>query len=160
MLTLVQAAAYELAVHARDLTPCRAPPPDPLLLDRALAAVLDVTGALAARAGVAITVTAQTPGYGWSFSSCPDGWSTERAPAGPLSGCGVRGDAGDLLDASAGRANLGQLLLTRRLVVQDLPAFLRLAPLVEQVPGLPGGAALAAGVAGLGRITRLLRLHR
>ena len=42
--------------------------------------------------------------------------------------------------------------------MQDLPGFMRLAPLLHEVPGLPGGAALKAAVGGLGRVTRLLRL--
>ncbi len=159
VLSLVHAGTYELAVHALDLAPCGAPPPDPLLLDRGLAALLDVTGALSARAGIRTTVHAQAPGGGWAFTTGDGpGWSVartgDRSPAGP----GARASAADLLDASAGRSNLATLLLTRRLVVQDLPGFLRLAPLLHEVPGLPGGAALRGAVAGLGRVTRLLRL--
>jgi len=160
VLSLVHAGTYELAVHALDLAPCGAPAPDPLLLDRGLAALMDVTGALSARAGVRTTVTAQTGAYGWSCTSGGGGWQVQRVPGGAYAGCGVRGSAADLLDTSAGRTNLGQLLLTRRLVVQDLPAFLTLAPLLHEVPGLPGGAALRAAVGGLGRVTRLLRLGR
>ena len=37
---------------------------------------------------------------------------------------------------------------------------MRLAPLLHEVPGLPGGAALRTAVGGLGRVTRLLRLGR
>lgn len=160
VLSLVHAATYELAVHALDLAPCGAPPPAALLLDRGLAALQDVTGALSSRMGVRTTVTAQGPAYGWRFASGPDGWTTARTAAGPFPDCGVRGAVEDMLDTSAGRTNLGQLLLTRRLVVQDLPAFMRLAPLLHEVPGLPGGAALKAAVAGLGRVTRLLHLRR
>jgi hypothetical protein len=43
-----------------------------------------------------------------------------------------------------GRVGLPQLLLGRRLQVQQLPQWMRLAPLLEEVPGLPGGAALKA----------------
>lgn len=160
VLSLVHAGTYELAVHALDLAPCGAPAPAPLLLDRGLAALLDVTGALAARSGVATPLTAQTPDGGWRATSGPDGWTTERAPAGAYDGPGVRGSVVDLLDTSAGRTSLGQLLLTRRLVVQDLTGFMRLAPLLHEVPGLPGGAALRTAVGGLGQVTRLLRLSR
>lgn len=160
VLSLVHAGTYELAVHALDLAPCGAPAPDPLLLDRGLAALLDVTGALAARSGVRTTVTAQTPSYGWSFTAGEDGWTTERTGAGAVGGCGVSGSVQDLLDTSAGRTNLLQLLVTRRLVVHDLPSFLRLAPLLQEVPGLPGGAALRSAVGGLGRVSRLLGLGR
>ena len=157
VLCLVHAVTYELAVHALDLVPCGAPPPAPLLLDRGLGALLDITGALSARYGVALTLTASTPAGGWRYTSGADGWTTERTPGGPFEGTGVRGTAADLLDTSAGRTNLAQLLLTRRLVVQDLASFMRLAPLVDAVPGLPGGPSLQRAVAGLGRVTRLLR---
>ncbi len=149
VLSLLHAGTYELAVHALDLGPCGAPEPAPELLDRGLAALLDVTGALAARVGVDITVTAMTPTGGWRFTSGTDGWTTEPAEAGRFDGVGVRGTAADLLDTSAGRAHLAQLLLSRRLQVQQLPQFMRLAPLLEQVPGLPGGPALRGAVGGL-----------
>lgn len=160
VLSLVHAGTYELAVHALDLAPCGAPAPDPLLLDRGLAALMDVTGALAARAGVHTTLTAQAPTAGWRVTTGPDGWTTAVPLYSEFTGPGVRGSVVDLLDTSAGRTHLGQLLLTRRLVVQDLPGFLRLAPLLHEVPGLPGGAALRTAVGGLGRVTRLLGLGR
>jgi hypothetical protein len=149
VLGLISAGTYELAVHALDLAPCGAPPPAPVLLDRGLAALIDVTGALAARAGVDIALTAMTPTGGWRFTSDRDGWTTEPVAAGPVDGVGVRGSAADLLDASAGRAGLPQLLLVRRLQVHQLPQWMRLAPLLEEVPGLPGGAALRTAVSGL-----------
>lgn len=153
LLSLVHAGVYELAVHALDLAPCGADPVPPALLDRGIAALMDATGALSARAGIDITVTAQAAGGGWSFSSSGDGWTTQQVRPGPFDGVGVRGSAGDLLDASAGRAALPGLLVSRRLVVQQLPAFMRLAPLVHEVPGLPGGAALRTGIGGIGAVT-------
>lgn len=147
--SVVHAGTYELAVHAMDLAPCGAAAPTPHLLDRGLASLLDVTGALAARAGVDMTLTAVAPEGGWRFTSGTDGWTTERAAAGGFDGAGVRGSVQDLLDASAGRAGLPQLLLSRRMHVQQLPQWMRLAPLLDEVPGLPGGAALKAGVGGL-----------
>lgn len=149
VLSLLHAGTYELAVHAIDLAPCGAPEPAAELLDRGLAALLDVTGALAARVGVDITVTAMTPTGGWRFTSDTDGWTTEAVETGSFDGVGVRGTAADLLDTSAGRAHLAQLLVSRRLQVQHLPQWMRLAPLLEQVPGLPGGPALRGAVGGL-----------
>lgn len=165
VFSLVHAGCFELAVHALDLGPCGAPAPSPHLLDRGLAALLDVTGALAARQGMHLTLTGQTPSGGWSFRSGDDGWSTRRHPAGRLDGVGVRGSAVDLLETASGRTNLPQLLLTRRLVVQQLPQWMRLAPLLDDVPGLPGGAALKTAVGGLsgvaGGVGRVLgRLRR
>lgn len=157
--TLLHAVCYELAVHALDLLPFAPIAPEPLLA-RGLAALMDVTGALASRSGVSLTLTAQTPTGGWRFVSDSTGWTTGPVPAGRYVGTGVRGATADLLDTSAGRANLGQLLLTRRLQVQQLSSFMALAPLLQEVPGLPGGAALRTAVAGLGGVTKVLRRLR
>ena len=153
VLSLVHASSYELAVHALDLKPCGAAAPSRHLLDRGLAALIDITGHLSARAGIDITVTAQTPDGGWAFSSGRDGSRTTRTAPEAVYGTGVRGSAADLLDASAGRAALPTLLLSRRLVVHQMPSFMRLAPLVSEVPGLPGGAALRTGLSGLSVVT-------
>ena len=169
VLALVNAGTFELALHALDLAPCGAPPPPPVLLDRGLSALVDVPAALASRAGVDLVLAAQTPDHGgWQFSSGPDGWRTERLGPGRLTGTGVQGTAVDMLEAASGRAHLPQLLLTRRLVVHSLAQWMRLAPLLDDVPGLPGGAALkgavgsvtgiAGGVAtGVGRVLGRLR---
>lgn len=149
VLSLLHAGTYELAVHALDLAPCGAPRPATHLLDRGLAALVDVTGSLAARSGVEITLAGTTPDGGWQFSSGPDGWSTERHPSPTVDGVGVHAAVSDLLDASAGRTSVPQLLLTRRMHVSQMQEWMRLAPLVEEVPGLPGGAALRTAVSGV-----------
>ncbi|CAN5190938.1 hypothetical protein BH24ACT10_BH24ACT10_18160 [soil metagenome] len=149
VLSLLHAATYELAVHALDLAPCGAPRPATHLLDRGLAALVDVTGSLAARSGVEITLAGTTPDGGWQFSSGPDGWSTERHPSPTVDGVGVHAPVTDLLDASAGRTSVPQLLLTRRMHVTQMQEWMRLAPLVDEVPGLPGGAALRTAVSGV-----------
>ncbi len=160
LLSVLHAGSYELAVHALDLGPCGAPAPAPALLQHGLAALMDVTGALCVQSDIDITVTAQTPGGGWSFTSRGDGWTVAQVPSGRFEGVGVTGSTQDLLDASAGRAQLPSLLVQRRLKVQELTSFMRLAPLLEDVPGLPGGPVLKAGVSGLssvtGGVTRLL----
>lgn len=164
VLTQVQAASYELAVHALDLAPCGAHVPAPVLLDRGLASLIDVTGALAARAQLDIAVTAQTPGGGWSFCAHDGGWRTEAVPAGKYDGTGVSGPAALLLDISAGRQQPLTQLVARRIVLQHAPSFLRLAPLLDSAPGVPGGTALraaAAALSGAGRLAgRLPRLPR
>ncbi|GAC1322979.1 MAG: hypothetical protein NVSMB13_02190 [Mycobacteriales bacterium] len=147
---VLSAGCYELAVHALDLVPCGAPAPPTDLLDSGLAALIDVTGALAARHDLHLTVTAQTPDGGWRFTADERGWTTEAVLAGPITGTAVLASATDLLDASAGRISVPPLLLTRRIKVQEMASFVRLAPLVHEVPGLPGGAALRTVSAGLG----------
>lgn len=154
VLSLLHAAAFELAVHAGDLAPCGAPAPSAHLLDRGVAALIDVTGRVAGGAGVGIELTGQTPDGGWAFASGPDvdplgGWTTTRVAPGAYDGVGVHGRAADLLDAAAGRTPLPALLLSRRLHVQHLSQWMRLAPLLDDLPGLPGGAALSSAVGGL-----------
>lgn len=157
---LVNAGCYELAVHALDLRPCGAPEPDPSLLDAGLGALIDVTGALAARQGIGISVAAQTPDGGWRTEIDATSWSTYRTDPGPVPGPAVLGSAADILDASAGRVMAPVLLVQRRIVVQEMTQFLKLAPLVEQVPGIPGAALLrrAAGAVG-GAVNLLGRLR-
>lgn len=151
VLSLLHAATFELAVHALDLAPCGAPPPPGHLLDRGLAALVDITGSLSARADVDLDLTATSPVGGWRFATGPAarGWTTTCVPPGGFEGVGVHGPATDLLDTAAGRTSLPQLLLGRRIHVQELSQWLRLAPLLDDLPGLPGGAALASAAAGL-----------
>jgi hypothetical protein len=150
VLTLLNAGTFELAVHALDLAPCGAPPPAPHLLDSGLSALVDITGGLASRAGVELLLAAQTPDGGWAFDSRDGGWSTGPLSAGSLTGVGVSGTAADMLEGASGRVALPQLLLTRRLVVHHLAQWMRLAPLLDDVPGLPGGAALRGAVGSVG----------
>jgi len=155
VLCVVHAVCYELAVHAGDLRPAGAAEPPPRLLSAGLAALVDVTGALAARQGIPVTVMAAAPEGAWRFTSDSGGWTT--APGeGALAGPAILGSAADILDVSAGRAAAPALLLSRRLRVHDLPGFLVLAPLVEVVPGLPGGGPLRAAARTLGTAAGLL----
>lgn len=149
LLSLVHAGCYELAVHGLDLD---AEVPE-RLLQRGLAALMDVTGSLAHRSGIASTVTAQTPTGGWSFTSDADRWSVAEVAPGRFDGVGATGRAADLLDASAGRQQVPVLLAQRRLKVQDLPGFMRLAPLLDEAPSLPGGAVLKTGVRAVSGLT-------
>lgn len=148
LLTVLSAGRYELAVHALDL---RADEPSDALLDHGLAALIDVTGALAAEHGITLTLTAIAPEGGWAFSASPEGWTTSRA-SGSFEGPGVKASAAVLLDASAGRAQLPSLLARRKLKVQDMRGFLKLAPMIDAVPGLPGGPVLRNGVKALAKV--------
>jgi uncharacterized protein (TIGR03083 family) len=161
LLTVVGAAAYELAVHALDLLPCGARRPAPQLLLAGLGAVLDVTGCLAVRRGLSATVHATAPDGGWRLAAEPDGWTVEPVPAGdPPKGTGVTGDLDVLVDATAGRRHVPGLLAARKIVAHDLAGFLRLAAVVEDVPGLPGGPALKAAARTLGAAGRVVSFIR
>lgn len=158
LVALFVGRAYELAVHALDLVPAGAAPPEPEVLVAGLAALTDVTGALVARAGITATFAVVTPVAGWVVGVHGGDWTTSRLergrPARALGWPGVEGSAGDVLDASAGRAPAARLLLTRRLRAYDVPGLVQLLPAVEGAPGLPGGAGVRAGaraLAGAGR---------
>ena len=155
LLTVVNAGGYELAVHALDL----GVRPDDGLLDAGLAALVDVTGVFAHRRGLRSSLTAWTGRSGWQVRTDDGGWVTTgvRQRSG---GAAVEGDAAVLLDASAGRRAVPALLASRTMRVHGLADIVRLAPIVDEVPGLPGGPALKAAarwVAGAGRLLRLGR---
>lgn len=157
LTTLVAAVTYDLAVHALDLAPAGARPPSPALLGSGLAALADTTGALANRSGLTAAAACAAPDGAWAFTATPQGWTTldlpEASPAWPA----VHGSAADLLDASAGRRAVPPMLARRELRVHHLPGLLALAPLVESVPGLPGGPTLRAAVHNVRTVSRLLR---
>jgi Mycothiol maleylpyruvate isomerase N-terminal domain len=155
LLTVVNAGAYELAVHALDLG--GAAPAE--LLDAGLAALVDVTGVFAHRRGLRTSLTAWTGRRGWQVRTDADGWRTTAVAARPP-GAVVEGEPAVVLDASAGRRAVPPLLASRALRVHGLPDILRLAPIVDEVPGLPGGPALTAAARWVGGAGRLLRLGR
>ena len=159
LLTVVAASAYELAVHALDLGPCGAPGPGEGLLDAGLAALVDVTGVFAARRGIDTALTAWTGTYGWQVTVAGGDWSTRRVTT-REEGAAVEAEPATLLDASAGRRAVPPLLASRAMRIHGVPDLLRLAPIVEEVPGLPGGPALAVAGRWVGGAGRLLRLGR
>ena len=160
LLSVVLGQAYELAVHGLDLVSCGAPPPPPSVLQSGLAALTEVTGALAASCGISGGVTLGTPDGGWSFTAAAGGWTVRRVAAGTVSGPAVEAAADLLLDAASGRVNPVRAVARGRLRVHDVAGLLQLAPIVQQVPGIPGGpilqlAARTVGGAG-GLLGRLL----
>ncbi|MDT0276169.1 maleylpyruvate isomerase N-terminal domain-containing protein [Blastococcus goldschmidtiae] len=161
LLSVVLGQAYELAVHGLDLVSCGAEPPPPEVLQSGLAALTDVTGALATSCGITGEVTLATPDGGWSFAADPQGWVVRPVPGGTHEGPAVEASAELLLDAAAGRTNPVPAVARRQLKVHDVGGLLVLAPIVQKVPGIPGGpilqlAARTVGGAG-GVLGRLLR---
>jgi hypothetical protein len=161
LLSVVLGQAYELAVHGLDLVSCGAAPPPADVLQSGLAALTDVTGALAASMSIDGRVTLGTPDGGWTFVSAGGGWTVHQVAAGRLDGPAVEGPSDLLLDAASGRINPVPAVARRRIRVHDVGGLLRLAPIVQAVPGIPGGpilqlAARTVGGAGgmLGRIFR------
>ncbi|TFV62490.1 UNVERIFIED_ORG: maleylpyruvate isomerase family mycothiol-dependent enzyme [Bacillus sp. AZ43] len=161
LLSVVLGQAYELAVHGLDLVSCGAAPPPRDVLRSGLAALADVTGGLAASMGIDGQVTLATPEGGWTFTSAGGGWTVTPAAPGRIDGPAVEADAGLLLEAASGRINPVPAVARRKLKVHDVGGLLQLAPIVQAVPGIPGGpilqlAARTVGGAGgvLGRLFR------
>ncbi len=162
LLTVVHATVYELAVHALDLTSVGAPPPPEELLLNGISALADVTGALAANLGITGGAVLSTPKGGWYFAADGGGWTTTPVEAGERKGKTpvVEAELVPLLEASSGRKNPVTMLASRGLKVHHMSGLLRLAPIVEKSPGIPGGpvlrlAARTVGGAGgvVGRLT-------
>ncbi|MEO7981011.1 MAG: maleylpyruvate isomerase N-terminal domain-containing protein [Sporichthyaceae bacterium] len=157
LTTLVAAGAYELAVHTLDLAPAGAPPPSADLLSAGVAALVDTTGALAARCELSAAAGCVAPEGGWAFSAAPGAWSTVELPVVPGGWAVVQGRAADILDASAGRRAVPPMLARRDLRLHQVTGLLALAPIVEAVPGLPGGSALRSAVRNVRGLSRLVR---
>jgi uncharacterized protein (TIGR03083 family) len=161
LLSVVLGQAYELAVHGLDLVSCGAHPPPAAVLHAGLAALADVTGALAASCELTGGATLVTPDGGWAFAADGDGWTVREVAAGDTSGTAVEGSATLLLEAASGRVNPVPAVARRRLKVHQLGGLLALAPIVSVAPGIPGGpilqlAARTLGGAG-GAMGRLFR---
>ena len=129
------------------------------MLQSGLAALADVTGRWPRPCGINGGVTLATPDGGWAFAAdagrldgaarCP---AAAERPGGRGAGrAAARGGVGaDQPGAGGG---------PRRLKVHDVGGLLALAPIVQKVPGIPGGpilqlAARTIGGAGgmLGRL--------
>jgi uncharacterized protein (TIGR03083 family) len=161
VLSVVLGQAYELAVHGLDLVSAGAPPPPAEVLQSGLAALADVTGALAAAGGITAGAALVTPDGGWAFAADEAGWTVRRLPAGDVPGTAVEAPADLLLDAASGRVNPVVALARRRLRVHQLAGLLQLAPIVQSAPGIPGGPILQLAARTLGTTGGLLgRLRR
>jgi uncharacterized protein (TIGR03083 family) len=161
MLSVVLGQAYELAVHGLDLAAVGAPPVPGEVLQSGLAALADVTGALAAAEGIAGGATLLTPDGGWTFAADGNGWTVDRVGPGRGPGTAVEAPADLLLEAASGRVNPVAALAQRRLRVHELAGLLKLAPIVSSAPGIPGGPLLQLAARTLGGAGGLLgRLFR
>jgi uncharacterized protein (TIGR03083 family) len=161
MLSVVLGQAYELAVHGLDLVSAGAPAPPAEVLQSGIAALADVTGALAAAGGITAGAALATPDGGWAFAADDDGWTVRRLAPGQVPGTAVEAPADLLLDTASGRANPVGALARRRLKVHQLAGLLQLAPIVQSAPGIPGGPILQLAARTLGSTGGLLgRLRR
>lgn len=151
LMTVLHAMSFQLAVAALDLEPCGAQVPEELL-ELGLVALMDTTGALAARADVTGTFTAHTPPRTIGIGSHDRHWTLTDLPPGTHLGPGVEIGVRELIDVASGNGSPANLLRSGRMRVHDLPGTLQLAPALQGVPGIPpmGASAVtrAAGVVG------------
>jgi uncharacterized protein (TIGR03083 family) len=150
LLSVVLGQAYELAVHGLDLAVCGAPPPPAAVLHSGLAALADVTGALAAACDITGGASLVTPAGGWAFAADGKGWTVREVAAADTAGTAVEGSADLLLEAASGRVNPVPAVARRRLKVHELGGLLKLAPIVSVAPGIPGGPILALAARTIG----------
>ncbi|MHA6759759.1 hypothetical protein [Streptacidiphilus sp. PAMC 29251] len=150
LLTQLHAMAHELALAAIRCGPEQVPE---AVTDAGVAALVDVVGALAHRQGLRAAAGVWGPGTGgWSFQADRDGWQTRPGPADVP---GIEGAAATVLGVPNGRGALPALLARGELKLHRIGGLMALAPLVEQVPGLPGGALLRRAVGMVGLLGRL-----
>lgn len=138
--TMIHAAAFQLAVIARDLRPAGAPDiPD---LDAlGVVALVDSSGAVAARLDATASIAAVTPEVNAGTGAESGRWRTtvtgdDHDRLGPA----VLGPAGLLVDIAAGRVDL--IELARRLRVRDGRGLVGMSVVLDGIPDLPAAAML------------------
>jgi hypothetical protein len=136
VLTVMNAMAYQLSIATLDLAPCGVQPPQDLM-HIGLTALVDTTGALAGRAHVTGSFTAVTPELIVGVGTRGGHWRTAFLDEDPHHGPGVAAPAHVVLDVTSGRANVGHLYRTGELRVHDLAGMVRLAPVLDGIPGIP-----------------------
>lgn len=158
LLTFLHAATYPIATSALDLEQCGAVAPDELL-DSGLLGLVDTIGCLAGRQGLSASLVARTTTTVVGTGAHGGAWRTSVLdPAVADAGPSLSGTTRLLLDVTAGRADVPGSLARRELTFADVPGLLALAPIVEQVPGIPGRAALVAAIRAASAIASLGKL--
>jgi len=159
IVTFLHAATYPLATSALDLERAGARVPE-VLLDNGLLGLVDTIGALAARQGLTASIAAITPGRVVATGATGGAWRTAVLDAATLDGDlpaavgpSAEGPTRLILDITSGRADIPTAIRRREVAVHDLAGLLALAPVVEQVPGIPGRAALVAAIRATGALT-------
>ena len=153
VLTVLHAMTYQLSIATLDLEPCGVVVPSELM-HIGLGALIDTTGALAGRSHITGSFVATTPELILGVGSRSGHWHTAVLDADPLQGPAVIAPARTVLDVTSGRANVASLYRSGELRVRDLSGMLRLAPVLDGIPGIPPlgrvGRALSAVDAAVG----------
>ncbi|WP_370109749.1 hypothetical protein [Streptacidiphilus sp. MAP12-33] len=156
VLTQIHALGHEAAQSVLAVTGSVPRP----LADAGLAAMVDVVGALAWRqrlpAAAGLWEPSETSptgltGLGWVFTADADGWRTRRRePSDDLPG--VEAAARHLLVSTG---SVPAMLARGEIRLRRVGGLLALAPLVDQVPNLPGGSLLRRAVGAVSVLGRL-----
>ncbi len=142
LITYLHAGAFQLAISARDIEPDFDRIPDSLLT-AGLRALVDTTGALASRMEISSDFAVVTPSTSVFTATSQQSWITQNVEASlGREVAGVEGNIGVVLDVGAGRINPLRGIGGRQVSIRNLPALLRLAPIANANPGLPGGPLL------------------
>ena len=141
VLTVLNAMTYQLSIAALDVETCGPEAPDGLLAT-GLAALMDTTGALAGRKHITGSFTAVTPDLILGVGSRGGHWRTASLDEDPRMGPAVVAPARAIIDATSGRGNVGHLYRTGALQVRDLGGMVRLAPVLDGIPGVPPMGAI------------------
>ena len=161
VITFLHASTYPLATTALDVASTGVEVPEQLL-DNGLLGLVDTIGALAARQGLTASIAAITPTTLVGTGATGGAWRTELLDPATLTlpadvGPSVEGTTRLLLEVTAGRADVPGAIRRREISVHDLNGLLALAPIVEQVPGIPGRAALVGAIRATTALGSLLR---
>lgn len=161
LLTVMHASVYRLACTLREIGP-ESLGDDPRVarvVEAGAVALVDTTGGIARRKNVSGSLTVVTETTTVRTTSSTQGWRTEVHEASSakvsLVGPVIHAQATDLIDITINRAPVAALYQSGDLKVQDLPGLMRLAPVLEGMPGAPINAATATAlklVAGAGSL--------
>ncbi|MGB7982364.1 MAG: maleylpyruvate isomerase N-terminal domain-containing protein [Candidatus Nanopelagicales bacterium] len=145
ILTVMNAMTYQLSIAALDLEPAEVMAPEDLL-GIGLNALIDATGALAGRKHVTGSFTAVTPERVVGSGARGGHWRTAILESDPHSGPAVVAPTRVIIDATSGRGNVTHFYRTGVLQVRDLTGLVRLAPVLEGVPGVPPMGAIGTAL--------------
>ena len=141
LLTVLNAMTYQMCIAALDVEQCGGTVPDELLRV-GLLALIDTTGALAGRTHVTGSFMAVTPDGVFGVGSRGGHWRTRPLEEDPHMGPAVVAPARVMIDATSGRGNVGHMYRTGALHVRDIGGMVRLAPVLEGIPGIPPMGAI------------------
>jgi hypothetical protein len=106
-----------------------------------------------------------TPTLCAGVGAMPRDWTTSELDVDGLDetqldvlGPRIDGSVRTLLDVTAGRADVPRTVSSGQMRFHDVQGLLLLAPLVEQVPGIPGRGALMAGVRAVNAVGSLIKM--